>query len=85
MTTMTPPATARVFKSGNSQAIRLPKEFRVDSPVLEISRRGEEIVLRPPKPKERNLVRALELLRSMGENGLVVERENDFPQIREEL
>ena len=42
-------ATARVFKSGNSQAIRLPKQFRVDSPTLEIFRRGEEIVLRAPR------------------------------------
>ena len=38
-------ATARVFKSGNSQAVRLPKEFRVNSKELEISRRGDEIVL----------------------------------------
>jgi len=39
-------ATARVFKSGNSQAVRLPKQFRVKSKELEIERRGEEIVLR---------------------------------------
>lgn len=42
-------ATARVFKSGNSQAVRLPKEFRIDAKEVEISRRGEEIVLRPKK------------------------------------
>ena len=28
--------TTRVFKSGNSQAVRLPKEFSVSSKVLEI-------------------------------------------------
>ena len=33
-------ATARVFKSGNSQAVRLPKKFRVKSKELEISRQG---------------------------------------------
>lgn len=38
-------ATARVFKSGNSLAVRLPKQFRVKSK-LEIERRGDEIVLR---------------------------------------
>src|SRR5688500_18407746 len=29
-------ATARVFKSGNSQAVRLPKEFRLKGPEVEI-------------------------------------------------
>lgn len=42
-------AVARVFKSGNSQAVRLPKAFRIDAKEVEISRRGEEIVLRPKK------------------------------------
>lgn len=39
-------AFARVFKSGNSQAVRLPKEFRLDVERVEIFRRGDEIVLR---------------------------------------
>ena len=43
-------ATARVFMSGNSQAVRLPKEFRVAGPELEIFRRGDELVLRE-KPR----------------------------------
>jgi antitoxin VapB len=37
---------ARVFRSGNSQAVRLPKEFRFDVNQVEIFRRGDEIVLR---------------------------------------
>jgi len=37
---------ARVFQSGNSQAIRLPKELRLEVDRVEIFRRGEEIVLR---------------------------------------
>ncbi len=37
---------ARVFKSGNSQAVRLPKEFRFDVEQVEIFRRGNEVVLR---------------------------------------
>src|SRR5262245_9486138 len=46
------PMTARVFQSGNSQAVRLPREFRVDTDELLIFRRGDEIVLRerPLKP-----------------------------------
>lgn len=39
-------AYARVFHSGNSQAVRLPKEFRLDTDRVEIFRRGNEIVLR---------------------------------------
>lgn len=38
--------TARVFKSGNSQAVYLPKEFRFASAEVEIFRRGDEVVLR---------------------------------------
>ncbi len=37
---------ARVFQSGNSQAVRLPKEFRLNAERVEIFRRGEEIILR---------------------------------------
>ncbi len=38
--------TARIFQNGRSQAVRLPKAFRVSSRELEIFRRGDEIVLR---------------------------------------
>ena len=39
-------AQTTVFQSGNSQAVRLPKEFRIRSKTVEIFRRGDEIVLR---------------------------------------
>ncbi len=51
--------TAKVFRSGNSQAVRLPKEFRVAASEVEIFRRGEEIVLRE---QPRDLGTAFELL-----------------------
>lgn len=38
--------TTTVFTSGNSQAVRLPKEFRFSSKTVLIERRGDEIVLR---------------------------------------
>lgn len=38
--------TARVLRSGNSQAVRLPKECRFKSKDVEIFRRGKEVVLR---------------------------------------
>ena len=73
---------ARVFTSGNSQAIRLPKEFRVKERELEIIRRDDEIVLRVPKVK--NLARAYALLRSLPDDFLA-ERGQELPQIREDL
>ena len=44
------PDTTTVFQSGNSQAVRLPKEFRFKSKTVEIFRRGDEVVLRE-KPR----------------------------------
>lgn len=39
--------TAKVFKSGNSQAIRLPKQFRLDSDEIAINRVGNVLVMIP--------------------------------------
>lgn len=38
----------KVFQSGNSQAIRIPREFQFDVAEVEIERHGDEIVPRPP-------------------------------------
>jgi antitoxin VapB len=42
------PRMAKVFRSGNSQAVRLPKEFRFDVEEVEVSREGDAVILRPP-------------------------------------
>lgn len=39
--------TAKVFWSGRSQAVRLPKEFRFDSTEVSIRRRGRAVILEP--------------------------------------
>lgn len=39
---------ARVFMSGRSQAVRLPKEFRFDTDRVVIRREGRHVVLTPP-------------------------------------
>jgi len=75
-------ATTRAFKSGNSQAVRLPKEFSVKSKVVEILRRGDEIVLREPG---KGLGRAFEVLTELPEDFLVEERQDTLPQHREGL
>jgi antitoxin VapB len=39
--------TAKVFWSGRSQAVRLPKEFRFDTSEVRIRRRGSAVILEP--------------------------------------
>lgn len=41
------PHVAKVFQSGNSQAVRLPKDFRFDVDEVEVSREGDAVILRP--------------------------------------
>jgi antitoxin VapB len=41
--------TAKVFKSGNSQAVRIPKEFHLEGEEVEIRRKGDALELRPRK------------------------------------
>lgn len=57
--------TAKVFQSGNSQAVRLPKAFRFQTAEVEIFRRGDEVVLRE---KPRSLADAFDKLASLPED-----------------
>jgi antitoxin VapB len=41
--------TAKVFKSGNSQAVRLPKEFKLDVKEVGIFRQDGDLILRSVK------------------------------------
>lgn len=73
---------ARIFKSGNSQAVRLPKQFRFRVREVEIFRRGDEVILREPK---RNLAHAFDILAGMPEDFMADGREDMPPQEREDL
>jgi antitoxin VapB len=74
-------ATARVFKCGNSQAVRLPKQFRFHSKEVEIFRRGSEVVLRE---KSRGMERAFEIIANLPIEDLAEERDAP-PEEREGL
>ena len=50
--------TTKVFRSGNSQAVRIPREFRIDAKEVEIIQRGDELILRK-RQTERTLAEAL--------------------------
>jgi antitoxin VapB len=39
--------TAKIFWSGRSQAVRLPKEFRFDTGEVRIRRHGNAVILEP--------------------------------------
>jgi antitoxin VapB len=57
--------TAKIFKNGNSQAVRLPKEFQFDTSEVQIFRRGDEVVL---KKSPVNLTRVFELLTGLSDD-----------------
>jgi antitoxin VapB len=80
------PRIAKVFRSGNSQAIRLPKEFRFDVDEVEISREGDAVILRPRPDGGR----AWASLRAALERGLSADfmaegREQPADQMRPDL
>jgi len=64
--------TAKVFKSGNSQAVRLPKEFRFKSKTVQIVKNGSNITLIDPAAAARRRRAARELWGSCP----------DFPEVR---
>ena len=72
-------AIAKVFKSGNSQAVRLPKQFRVKSKELEIERRGDEIILRE---RTGGMAGAFHFIASLPKEILGIRRKKDRPQKR---
>ena len=74
--------TARVFQSGNSQAVRLPKQFRIDAAEVEIFRRGDEIVL---KQKAKGMATAFHLLADMPDDFFADGRRDEPPQRRKGL
>jgi antitoxin VapB len=73
---------AKVFRSGNSQAVRIPREFQFDTDEVEIERRGDEIVLRRP---QRNLRSAFDALAGMPADFFAEGRQDEPPQSREGL
>ena len=71
---------ARVFMSGNSQAVHIPKEFRLQETEVEIFQRGDELVLRK---LHRKLTDAFLLLTSMPDDFMSDGRNDSLPQERE--
>ena len=42
--------TAKIFKTGRSQAVRLPKEFRFDCDEVFVQKQGDKVILSAIEP-----------------------------------
>jgi antitoxin VapB len=76
-------STARIFKNGRSQAVRLPKDFRLSGKVVFISHVGNGVLLRPMPMVEETW---LDVYNAMTELDDFMESREDLPaQEREEF
>ena len=73
-------ATAKIFTTGNSQAIRLPKAFRLDAEEVWISKSRDGILTIQPKPKKDELEAFLAELRSMPPTEEFLQPRDDAPR-----
>ena len=74
--------TAKIFKNGRSQAVRLPKECRFNTEEVAVNRVGDIVMLIPMDNKWDNFIQALNMFtEDFMENG----RENQLIQEREEI
>lgn len=71
--------TARLFRNGRSQAVRLPREFRFEGERVYVKRVGNAVVLLPYEDSWRGLFESLE--RFSGD--FMQEREQPAEQERE--
>lgn len=74
--------TTRVFNNGNSQAVRIPAEFRLDTDRVTISRNEQgDLVIHPLRAqRDAALLQALNELRDVDEAFIAaLEAEQDHP------
>ena len=74
--------TAKVFKNGRSQAIRLPKECRFSSDEVIVNRIGDMVILLPKQNKWESFMRAIDMF---SDDFMEDERTRDIVQEREAL
>ena len=72
---------AKLFKNGNSQAVRLPKEFRFEGTQVYIKRMGKAVVLFPYEDSWQTLFDSLDQF----SDDFMESREQPEEQLREDL
>ena len=73
--------TAKIFKNGKSQAVRLPKEFKLEGSEVYIKRVGRNVILTPKDNAWESLINSLNLFTE----DFMAERTEPPIQIREGL
>ena len=71
---------AKIFQSGRSQAVRLPKEFRFNGSEVFVKRIGNAVVLLPTDDAWDSLAQSLDLF----SDDYMTERKQPLEQQREE-
>jgi len=71
--------TARLFRNGQSQAVRLPKELRFQGDTVYIKKMGNAVVLIPHQDAWRSLLDSLDMF----SDDFMQERQQPQTQIRE--
>ena len=74
--------TAKVFKNGRSQAIRLPKECRFSSDEVMVNKIGDIVILLPKQNKWDSFLRAIDMF---SDDFMADGRASDISQERESL
>jgi antitoxin VapB len=73
--------TAKLFRNGQSQAVRLPKEFRFEDEFVFIKKSGNAVILIPAKNSWDSLLASLDLF----SEDFMAERRQPTAQKREPL
>ena len=71
--------TAKIFKNGKSQAIRLPKEYRFRGSKVYVKQVGNAVVLIPEQDSWQTLIESL----AQFSDDFMLERQQPPPQERE--
>ena len=74
--------TAKVFKNGRSQAIRLPKECRFSSDEVVVNKIGDIVILLPKQSKWDSFMKAIDMF---SDDFMADGRTTDMVQERDEL
>ena len=72
-------ATAKLFMNGQSQAVRLPKEFRFEGKEVYIQRLGNKIILSDKKQSWKQFFNE----DSVFDDDFLAQRDNNEPQERD--
>ncbi len=72
--------TAKIFKNGRSQAVRLPKEFRFDCDEVFVHKQGDKVILSAKEPGWDEFFDSV----SVFGDGFLTEREDLPPQERKD-